>query len=125
MTVNRYATQAGKKFEADLTTVLRGDGYDVERLRLAGVEDEGDILLRLSNDSLPPRDRRFVIEAKREKGFHLGTWIKEAEVERDHYADHRGLDRSGVGFVVVHHARGKPLSKSYVTTTLEEWLSRL
>lgn len=46
MTVNRYATQAGKKYESDLMKYLRQSAFDVERLRLTGAEDEGDLLLR-------------------------------------------------------------------------------
>lgn len=123
MTVNRYATQAGKKFETDLMKLLREDGYDVERLRLTGAEDEGDLLLRYTSNELP---RRVVIEAKRRKGFDLAQWVKEAQVECKNYKDHRGLGSlDPVNFVVVHYARGKNLSQSYVTTTLEEWLRGL
>lgn len=118
MTASRYPQLAGKRFESELTSVMREDGWDVERLRLAGVEDEGDILLRTGAG-------RYVIEAKREKGFSLAGWVKEARVERDNYAAHRSLDASNVGFVVVHYARSKGLRQSYVTTTLEEWLSRV
>lgn len=118
MTVNRYATQAGKKYESDLMKYLRAQGNDIERLRLNGVEDEGDLLLRYD-------DVRIVIEAKREKGFKLGPWVKEAEVERENYAKHRGLYAADANFVVVHHARGQGIGKSYVTTTLDEWLTQL
>lgn len=120
MTINRNATAAGKKFESDLVKFLRVEnGLDAERLHLSGSEDEGDILLRLEEG----HTRRFVIEAKRTKGFFLADWVKQAQVERDNYEKHR--DWIGVGFVVVHYARGKGISQSYVTTTLEEWLSRL
>ena len=113
-----YAQAAGKRFESLLTSHMRDLGWDVERLRLTGVEDEGDVLLRAPSG-------RTVIEAKREKGFKLAGWVKEAQVERDNYANHRSLDPTGVGFVVVHYARGKNISQSYVTTTLEQWLSTI
>ena len=115
MTVNRYATQAGKKYETDLMKYLREQGLDVERLRLTGAEDEGDLLVRVNQ-------LRYVIEAKRRKGMDLGGWINEAQVERDHYVAHRDMDPAEVGFVVVHYARNKGLGGSYVTTTLDEWL---
>ena len=118
MSVNRYATQAGKKYEADLTKHMRELGWDVERLRLSGAEDEGDVLLRTGAT-------RYVLEAKREKGFSLAGWVKEAQVERQNYAAHRSLNPQDVGFVVVHYARSKGVGQSYVTTTLEEWLSRV
>ena len=123
MTVNRYATQAGRRFESDLNKHMRELGWDVERLRLTGAEDEGDILLRVPDPVAP--ERRVVIEAKREKGFNLAGWVKEAQTERENYAAHRDYPVNRVGFVVVHYARGKGLGQSYVTTTLEEWLARL
>lgn len=116
MTVNRTATQAGKKYERDLLNYFRSHGYDVERLRLAGKEDEGDLVVR----SIGEPDR-WIIEAKREKGFNLAGWIKEAEVEANNYADHRTLYRPP--FVVVHAARGKGIGDSYVTTKLSEFVT--
>ena len=117
--VNRYATAAGKKYERDLTNYLRQQAYDVERLRLTGVEDEGDLLLRLTLDD------RIVIEAKREKGLNLAGWLGEAETERDNYARHRDLVTGGIGFVVVHARRNHGIGKSYVTTTLDQWLEQV
>jgi hypothetical protein len=65
-----------------------------------------------------------VIEAKREKGFNLAGWVKEAQVEAENYRLHRGLT-APVGFVAVHYARGKGLGQSYVTTTLDEWIAQV
>lgn len=118
MTVSRYATAAGKKYETDLMKLLRGDGYDVERLRLTGAEDEGDLLLRLPS-------QRIVIEAKRTRAMDLGGWVKEAEVEREHYTHHRSLPNSAAGFVVVHYRRQFNIGQSYVTTTLGEYLRQI
>lgn len=120
MTVNAYATRAGKKYESDLTTFIRDRGFDVERLRLTGAEDEGDLLIRAPFT-------RVVIEAKRCKKMDLSGWIKEAETERLNYAEHRkiaGHSTAFPHFAVVHYARGKGLGGSYVTTTLDDWLSR-
>lgn len=122
MAVNRYATQAGKKYETDLMRHLRERGLDVERLRLSGAEDEGDLLLRLRGDGPPTR---LVIEAKRTKAMDLGGWVKEAEVERQNYTHHRSIPNSEAGFVVVHYRRQHNLGQSYVTTTLEEYLHQL
>lgn len=124
MTVNRTATRAGKRFEKELLDYLRGTGHDAERLRLAGVEDEGDILLRLDYGKYEIATDRIVIEAKREQGFKLGPWLKEAQVEANNYGLHRGLNYDP-HFVVVHHARGKGIGQSYVTTTLDEWLRQI
>lgn len=118
MSVNRYATQAGKRYETELLRYAREKGIDIEKLRLTGEEDEGDLLIRGGH-------ARFVVEAKREKGFNLAGWIKEAERERENYIKHRGYSLAPTGFVVVHKARGKGVGQSYVTTTLDEWLERI
>lgn len=115
MTVDRYATRAGKQYESDLMRYLREQGIDVERLRLTGTEDEGDLLVRAP-------DERFVIEAKRTKTLDLAGWVTEARRERENYDKHRGYSLVPTGFVVVHKARGKGIGQSYVTTTLDEWL---
>lgn len=116
MTVNRYATQAGKRYETELMNYLRAAGHDVERLRLTGAEDEGDLLMRTPFN-------RYVIEAKRRKGLDLAGWVKEAQVERLNYMKHRGiLGMEAPTFVVIHYARSKGVGGSYVTTTLDEWL---
>lgn len=126
MTVNRYATAAGKKFQRDVMKYLRDErGLDAENLVLTGAEDEGDIIMRYFHPLAPAGPdslARVVIEAKREKGFHLADWVKQAEVERDNYAKHRYLRAEEVGFVVVHARRQHGIPKSYVTTTLDEWL---
>lgn len=130
MTVNRYATAAGKKFQRDVMKYLRDDrGLDAENLVLTGAEDEGDIILRwppaqvvTPDSALMAAPRRTVIEAKREKGFHLASWVKQAEVERDNYAKHRSLAVDDVDFVVIHARRQHGISKAYVTTTLDVWL---
>ena len=137
MTVNRYATAAGKKFQRDVMRYLRDErGLDAENLVLTGAEDEGDIILRWTAPGPsvvvpkgtpvsfvgPDGQRRMVLEAKREKGFHLADWVKQAEVERDNYAKHRYLRSEEVGFVVVHARRQHGIPKAYVTTTLDEGL---
>lgn len=125
MTVNRYATAAGRKYQRDVMKYLRDDrGYDAEQLVLSGAEDEGDILLRLKFGSAALSTDRIVIEAKREKGFHLAAWVQQAETEAGNYAKHRGLVFPP-GFVVVHARRNHSIGKSYVTTTLEEWLRQI
>lgn len=121
MTVNRYATQAGKAYETELMRYMREQRFDVERLRLSGAEDEGDLVVKPGGAI-----RAYIIEAKRTKALDLAGWVKEAQVERENYKNHRGLmSLDPVGFVVVHKAKGKGVGQSYVTTTLDEWLSRL
>lgn len=115
MTVNHYATRAGKAYEAELMKYMREQGLDTERLRLSGAEDEGDLLTRAEH-------AYYVAEAKRTKALDLAGWISEAETERDNYVAHRGYSLVPTRFVVIHKARGKGIGHSYVTTTLDEWI---
>lgn len=124
MTVSQYASRAGKAYETNLMKYMRSETIDVERLRLTGAEDEGDLLVRTVWEPRTNTDR-YVMEAKRRKSMDLGGWLREAELERDQYAAHRNIEPDRVGFVVVHYARNKGLGGSYVTTTLDEWMKRL
>ena len=120
--MNNYATQAGRKYQRDLMKYLRDErGLDAEQLVLSGCEDEGDVLLRLPVNF--GQNRRFVIEAKREKGFHLADWLTQAEVEAGNYAKHRTMLTPH--FVVVHARRNHKIGKSYVTTSLDQWLAQI
>lgn len=126
MAVNRYATAAGRRFQRDLMKYLRdARGHDCELLALTGAEDEGDVLLRVPDHHplMLGADRRVVIEAKREKGFHLAQWMNEAEVEAHNYGKHRGIETPN--FVVIHARRNFPIGKAYVTTSLDEWLRQI
>ena len=106
MTVNRYATQAGKKYETDLMKHLREQGYDVERLRLTGAEDEGDLLIRFEEGLV----HRAVLEAKRRKTMDLGGWIKEAIAERENYVKHRNQSLE-LAFLVARRLRSGRLNR--------------
>lgn len=131
MTVNRYATQAGRKFQRDVMKYLRDErGLDAEQLVLSGAEDEGDILLR-AGDTLVPTSpsfyelttRRFVLEAKREKRINLAGWVNQAETEAGNYGKHRGIETPH--FAVVANRINRGINKSYVITTLDEWLRQI
>ena len=108
------ANPKGGAFERELMKYLREQGHDVERLRLSGKEDEGDLLVRW------PSGDRLVIEAKNVKAMDLAGWVKEAEVEAKNYAEHRGIYQPD--FAVVHKRRGKGAAEAYVTMPLREYM---
>lgn len=116
--VNR-SKQIGTEWETRLRDLLRGDGYDVERLALSGPQDEGDLVLKLG----PLWSDTFIIEAKAEKGLNLAGWIKEAQAEAQNYALHRGIEVPH--FAVVSKRRNHPASQAYVHMTLAEWLRQI
>ncbi|MEU8621440.1 hypothetical protein [Streptomyces sp. NPDC048623] len=111
---NKRNKRKGSQWESDLRDGLRSEGFDVESLRLAGAEDEGDMVLRLGSEFL-------VIEAKNAK-LEPATFVREAGVERLNFAKHRGLDEKAVLSIAVVKARGKSWRQAYVLTTLESYL---
>lgn len=118
----------GSIFERQLMVYLRENGFDAERLRLTGKEDEGDILVRANTNPLgwTPQERRLVIEAKNVSRMNLAGWLEEAEVEAGHYVAHRsGIKAEQVHHAVVHKRKGKGVAKSYVTLPLDEFLRLL
>ena len=50
--------------------------------------------------------------------------VNQAEAEANHYGLHRSLNFDP-HFVVVHARRNHGIGKSYVTTTLNEWLRQI
>ncbi|MEU0674448.1 hypothetical protein ABZ330_16410 [Streptomyces sp. NPDC006172] len=111
---NRRNKRKGAEWETELRDGLRGDGFDIESLRLAGAEDEGDMVIRESNGTY------LVIEAKNAK-FEPGVFLGEALVERENFAKHRGLDLENVESIVVVKRRGKNWRKAFVLTTVEDY----
>ncbi|MGW8953520.1 hypothetical protein [Streptomyces sp. NPDC055709] len=112
---NKRNKRVGAQWETDLREGLRSEGFDVESLRLAGKEDEGDMVVREEGG------RFLVIEAKNAK-FEPGVFLGEAIVERENFAKHRGLDLENVESIVVVKRRGKNWRKAFVLTTVEDYL---
>lgn len=104
----------GAKWESELREGLRAEGFDVESLRLAGAEDEGDMVVRLNTG------RYLVIEAKSGK-MDPGTFVKEAAIERANFAKHRGLDLADVDHIVVVKRRGAGWKRAYVLETADDY----
>lgn len=118
MPLDRTATRAGRKFQRDCMRFLRSEGHQTENLVLSGSEDEGDLWTR-------PYGQLLVIEAKREKGFHLADWVKQAQVERNNYVMHRpGLDEPAY-YGVIAARRNHSIRDAYFITTVGEQLRLL
>lgn len=108
----------GNAFERDLLLYLRNEGYDAERLRLAGSEDEGDIVLKVGG--LP-----FIIEAKNKKRMDLAGFVREAEKEARNYSAHRKAGVPGANFAAVVKKRNAGTGEAYVVVPLHEWLRHI
>lgn len=111
---NRRNKRRGADWETELRDELRGAGLDVERLRLTGKDDEGDLVIRLDGG------RYVVVEAKNAK-FEPGTFVGEALKERENFARHRGLELDDVDAIVIVRRRGANWRDAYVLTTLERF----
>lgn len=106
--------RAGAKFEIDLMKTLREEGLDVERLRLTGANDEGDLVVRCNSAYI-------VIEAK-SGAMHPADFVRQAKVESENFAKHRSLKGYQVSGIAVIKARGKGIRDAYVLTTLSDYL---
>lgn len=109
----------GARWESTLRTSLRNSAFDAEGLKLAGKEDEGDIVVRVPQRLVLPEF--LIIEAK-DARMDVNTFVAEAIAEADNYARHRSLDRARVGAVAVVKRRGKNWKESFVLTTMNEYL---
>ena len=105
------------KWETDLLKNLREEGFEVERLRLAGREDEGDLVVLAPL----PSGRRLILEAKA-GALHPAQFVEEAITGARHYEEHRGLGEGRAQGIVVAKQRGKSWREAYVLTTLSEFL---
>ena len=104
------AKAAGSRFErltADYLSTAPDDDR-IDRRVKAGAKDKGDIA------GVRIHGQRIVIECKDTAKIALGTWLREAEIER-------GNDDALVG-VVVHkrHGNGDPADQ-LVTMTLADF----
>ncbi|MER7109668.1 hypothetical protein [Streptomyces sp. NPDC000229] len=113
-TRNRANKRKGADWEIELMAGLRSVGEDVERLRLTGAEDEGDLAIR-EDDGL-----FTIVEAKNAR-FEPGPFLDEAQRERLNFAKHRGIDPDRVESVVIVKRRGKNWRKAFVLTTVEAY----
>ncbi|MCP3755740.1 hypothetical protein [Streptomyces sp. TBY4] len=111
---NRRNRRRGADWESELRDRLREAGFDIERLRLTGKDDEGDHIVRR------PGGRPLIIEAKNAT-FKPSVFVREAQRERDNYARHRGLAPADVDAVAIVRRRGASWREAYVLTTVAEY----
>jgi hypothetical protein len=115
---NRRNRRAGARWQTALRDGLRDAGLDIERLALAGVEDEGDHVVRLSS-GLPVR--RFVVIEAKAGAMHPAEFVRQAQLEAGHFAFHRGLSAAEVTGIAVVKKRGANWRDAYVLTSLRDY----
>lgn len=106
----------GSQFETGVLKWLRSKGVMAERLRLAGKDDEGDIICFVSGQP-------YVLELKATAKLDLPGFWREATVEAENYAKARGIDPTPPAYVIVKR-RNASIDQAWVVQTLEQWIGQ-
>jgi Holliday junction resolvase len=114
MTSPKYNKAKGAAFEIDVMKWLRSMGAVADRLRLAGKDDEGDLVCVVSG-------RTYILELKNTVRLNLPEFWRQAEVEALNYAKARGNGEVPPAYVVVKR-RNAAIEKAWVVQPLEQWL---
>jgi len=104
----------GSSFETGILKFLRGKGVLAERLRLAGKDDEGDIVCMVAGQP-------YIFELKATAKMDLPQFWREATTEAFNYAKARGLDPVPPAYVIVKR-RMAGLEQAWVVQDLTQWL---
>jgi Holliday junction resolvase len=104
----------GALFETSILKWLRSKGVSAERLRLAGKDDEGDVVCIVAGQP-------YVFELKATIKMDLPQFWREATTEAANYAKARNLDAVPPAYVIVKR-RMAGLEQSWVIQDLGQWL---
>jgi Holliday junction resolvase len=104
----------GALFETGILKFLRKSGVTAERLRLAGKDDEGDIVCIVAGQP-------YIFELKATVKMDLPQFWREATLEAANYAKARGLETTPPAYVIVKR-RMAGLEQSWVVQDLSQWL---
>ena len=105
----------GSLFETDVLKYLRLQGFDAERLRLTGRDDEGDLVVKVGGLT-------HVLECKATKVNNLTDFIRQAKTEAGNYDKHRGLLPGTSDYAVVVKKRQASIKDAFVVVSLEQYL---
>jgi hypothetical protein len=107
----------GSLFETGILKWLRSKGLNAERLRLAGKDDEGDIVCIVAGQP-------YVFELKATIKMDLPQFWREATAEANNYAKARNLDETPPAYIIVKR-RNAGLEQSWVIQDLQQWLKQI
>jgi len=105
----------GSRWERELEDYLNAAGMHARRLPRAGSKDIGDV-------SITVGDFVIVVEAKNVKAANMADFLRQADVESDHYEDKYGVPTVPV---VVTKTRQKGAGEGRVTMTLDTLIDLL
>jgi hypothetical protein len=104
----------GAAFETGILKWFRSKGVNADRLRLAGTDDEGDVVCIVAGQP-------YVFELKATIKMDLPQFWREATTEAFNYAKARNLDTVPPAYVIVKR-RMAGLDQSWVIQDLNQWL---
>jgi Holliday junction resolvase len=110
----KYNKAKGAAFEIDVMKWFRSLGILAERLRLAGKDDEGDIVVVIAG-------KTYVLELKNTVKLSLPEFWRQAQVEALNYAKARGIGEVPPAYVIVKR-RNAGIEKAWVIQDLEQWI---
>lgn len=105
----------GSLWERQLEDYLNSCGLHARRLPRAGNKDIGDV-------SITVGDFVIVIEAKNVKAANMADFLRQADVESDHYEEKYGVPTVPV---VITKTRQKGAGEARVTMTVDTLLDLL
>ena len=114
--MSTYGKRKGSAFETGILKFLRTKGLLAERLRLAGKDDEGDIVCFVAGSP-------YILELKATVKMDLPQFWREATLEAANYAKARGLESVPPAYVIVKR-RMAGLDQSWVIQDLNQWLAQ-
>jgi len=112
--MSTYGKRKGSLFETSILKWFRSKGVSAERLRLAGKDDEGDLVAIVAGQP-------YIFELKATVKMDLPQFWREATTEAENYAKARGLDTVPPAYVIVKR-RMAGLDQSWVIQDLNQWL---
>ena len=112
-----YNRRKGATFEIAVMKFLRAKDFLVERLRLAGKDDEGDLVCMVAG-------RPYIFELKAVKKLDLPSFWDQACTEAYNYAKARELETVPPAYVIVKRRMGS-IEQSWVIQTLDQWISQV
>jgi len=114
MSSPKYNKAKGAAFEIDVMKWFRGLGVLAERLRLAGKDDEGDLVCVISG-------KTYILELKNTAKLSLPEFWRQANVEALNYAKARDLGEVPLSYVVVKR-RNASIDQAWVIQDLAQWI---
>ena len=113
MSSPKYNKTKGAAFEIDVIKWFRKLGFNAERLRLAGKDDEGDVVVVVAGET-------YLFECKNTAKLELDNFWNQIEVEAANYAKARNT-KTPFHYVLWKRKR-KGINQTWVIQSLDQWL---